>query len=209
MPYLNPEQYRSSIYIDFEGEGPIGQGPPPMPHMCGSFKPNPTGKNGKYSAVFFKELWKPAKNGVYRTAEICNFCDYFESLCDDASNNNSFIVYWSIHEETVLKKYLSQTLFSKIEKYLYNLHPIARRYARRTKKFGRNQTARGKSLEDFYEAMYRKRKPQPPIKPGPAKVCRQIDRACKNKKKWKSFTDRQKQYVNDLINYNQGDCRST
>ena len=44
---------------------------------------------------------------------------------------------------------------------------------------------------------------------GAAESCRRIDRACAKHKRWKHFSDKQKDYVKDLVAYNEGDCRST
>ena len=57
--------------------------------------------------------------------------------------------------------------------------------------------------------MYQKRHPYPPFPLGAAEACRRIDTACVNHRKWRRFTDKQKNYAKDLVQYNQGDCRST
>ena len=205
---LTPEQYRNAIYLDFEGEGKKRDDTIPQPHMAGFFRPNPTGKSGKYNCIFFKEEWKPASNGI-RTAECETFESCFESLAKELLDKDIHLVYWTIHERDMLKKYLSPGLFNQLEPRLYNLHPIAKRYSNRRRIFGSDKSASERPLEEFFAAMYRKRNPYPPLPLGAAEVCRRIDKACTKHKRWKHFSEKQKDYAKELVEYNQGDCRST
>ena len=61
---LTATEFRSAIYLDFEGRKSIEGEEYPLPHMAGIFRPNTKGKSGKYYANFFKPEWKPAKNGA-------------------------------------------------------------------------------------------------------------------------------------------------
>ena len=203
-----PVEARNSIYLDFEGEGKKRNGVIPKPHIAGFFRPNSTGKNGKYTCIFFKNDWEPVTNGI-KSAHVFSFNELFIELLEELEKKDSYLIYWSIHEETIFKKYLKSDVFKCVQPRLYNLHPIARRYANRRRIFGGTETARKKSLEDFFGALYKKRQPYPPLPLGPAEVCRRIDTACINHKKWRHFAHMQKSYARDLIQYNEGDCRST
>ena len=205
---LTPTQYRNAIYLDFEGEGKKSNNKIPKPHMAGFFRPNPKRNSGKYNCIFFNKNWKAASNGI-RAAGCEDFDTYFEMLAHELEEKDAYLVYWSIHEEVVLEKYLPRGLFDRLIPRLHNLHPIARRYANRKRIFGKNKSAKKKSLEEFFLAIYRKRNPYPPFPLGAAEACRRIDKACSKHKKWKQFSEKQKNYVKDLTTYNLGDCRST
>ena len=209
MPNLTPADFRSAIYLDFEGRKSIAEEMYPLPHMAGVFRANQKGKGGKYSANFFKSEWKPAANGAGRSVSNDNFRDFFSAMIEDLVSENKYLVYWTVHEEKILKRHLTQDLWMRLKPYLFNVHPLARRYMNRRKAFGIDTTARGKPLEEFLAAMYKKRQPYPPLPRGPSIVCQRIDVACAKTKRWSNFTDVQKKYVKDLLAYNEGDCRSS
>lgn len=58
---LNKDIVKNAIYLDFEGEGRKGDHSIPCPHIAGLYRPFLDGY--KYSVLFFKEAWKPVKNG--------------------------------------------------------------------------------------------------------------------------------------------------
>jgi hypothetical protein len=200
---------RNSIFIDFEGEGLKKDKTTPLPHMVGVFRPNDSGRSGKYQATFFREQWHPAANGSGGKATECEFEDFFKSLLLELKQHSKLCIFWSIHELVVLKLYLPASLFNELSKYMFNLLPDVRRYAsiRRYRKLDSGEKAH--SLDEYFQLYFKKRKPYPPISPGPAATCRRIDLACTRNKKWKKFSDRQKAYVKDLLAYNEGDVRCT
>ena len=208
-PALSRADFRNAVYIDFEGEGKSAAGEMRPPHMVGVFRPAATGKGGSYQSIFFKELWRPAANGVYQTAVTCEFDKFFTDLADELEDNDKNIVAWSIYEEDVIKKSLSPKLQRRIVPKIYNLRPLARKYLRLTRRLQPGETVKGKPLEEFIALIFQKRNPFPPIAIGAAEACRRIDRACTSNKRWKGFSDEQKQYVKDLVAYNKGDCRAT
>ena len=203
---LSIEEVRQSLIFDFEGEG-TAAGPtlPPKPHMVGCFEPNPTGRSGKYHWVSFRENWKPAINGSKKEAKFENFSSFFLEQAIRVKNQEGRLIHWSHHENQILKTYLTKKEFTEIQPLLFNARIPAKRYLKMTQK----TNSKGKSLEQFFEVMYRKRHPYPPLTIGAAESCRRIDAACKKNKRWKTFRERQKNYVHDLIAYNEGDCRST
>ena len=208
--YLSPDDYRKAIYFDFEGEGRSRKTKlSPKPHMVGTFKPNSTGKSGKYEAFFFKENWKPARNGIGNMASLVGFEEYFRSLFEFVSLEDVYLIHWSIYEKDAMEAHLSTAIFKKIEPHLYNLLPPAKRYANKRKVFGATDNARKKSLEEFFGALFRKKSPFPPLKLGAAEVCRRIDKACLKNRKWSKFNVKERGYVKDLIAYNKGDCNAS
>lgn len=206
---LSPNEFRNAIYLDFEGEGRKRDGTVPMPHMAGLFRPNQTGKSGKYTCTFFKQHWKPVSNGI-KVAECVTFDELFSELVIELEKKDGYLVYWTVHESMILNQYLNEEIFNKIEPFLYNLHsPAATKFARKKNLFGQNTTSRTKGLENFYSAIYPNRSAQPSLSRGPAKTCKLIDAACDRRERWKHFSEREKNYVTELISYNEGDCRST
>lgn len=205
---LSPSEFRNAIYLDFEGEGKKRDGTVPMPHMAGLLRPNQTGKSGKYTCVFFKQNWKPASNGI-KVAQCVTFDGLFSELAIELEKKDGSLVYWTIHEQIILQEYLSDELYARLAPRLFNLHPITKKYANSKRLFGSNMSAKKRTLEEFFAAMYSKRNPYPPFPLRAAEACRRIDTACKNSKKWKHFSDKQKSYAEDLIQYNKGDCLST
>ena len=207
---LTAAEFRSAIYLDFEGRKSIAGENYPLPHMAGVFRPHPKkGASGKYSANFFKPDWKPACNGAGSSVSNDSFQDFFSLVLEELGARDKHLVYWTMHEETILERHLTASLWRRLKPYLFNLHPLARRYMNRRRAFGAGTTARGKSLEEFLAAMYQKRHPYPPLLKGPSAVCQRIDIACAKTQRWKKFSDNQKKYVRDLVAYNEGDCRST
>lgn len=203
------EQFRNAVYLDFEGRKSIGCETLPLPHMAGFFRPYSKGTNGKYQVTFFRDHWKPAVNGSQRRAQLQLFPTCFEEIEVELQRQDKLLIYWTMHEEAILEKHLPTRLFLRLKPRLFNLHPLARRYANRFRKFGAEQTARGKTLEEFFAAMYRKRKPYPPLPIGASVACQRIDSACERTQRWRKFTANQKSYVKDLLAYNEGDCRAT
>ena len=206
---LTAAEFRSAIYLDFEGRKSIAGEKYPMPHMAGVFNPNLKGTGGKYSSNFFKSDWKPAANGAGREVSNNNFQDFFAAMIEVLVGEDRYLVYWTVHEEVMLERHLTRNLWQRVKPYLFNLHPLARRYMNRRRGFGADKTARGRLLEEFLAAMYKKRQPYPPLPLGPSIVCQRIAAACARTKRWGNFTDVQKKYVKDLLAYNEGDCRST
>ena len=205
---LSPNEFRNAIYLDFEGEGRKRDGTVPIPHMAGLFRPNQAAKSGKYACAFFSETWKSALNGV-KASKSTTFDAFFSELTIELHERESYLVYWTGHEYMILDRYLNEEIFNKLKPYLYNLHPPAAKYARRTNLFGQNNSSKKLGLEDFYSAIYPSRSAQPSLSRGASKTCKLIDAACDRRGRWKRFSEREKGYVTELISYNEGDCRST
>ena len=205
---LSTSELRSSLFLDFEGEGKKKNGEIPMPRIAGIFRPNERGRSGVYSCFFFDKQWAPASSGI-SAAEQLNFHECFDKIASELEQKATYLIYWTIHEEVILKNYLPKSLHARLEPYLYNLHPAAKKHLNRRNAFSLNGTAKGKTLEEYFAIMYPKRSPFAPLTIGAAEACRRIDTTCQKYGRWRQFSDKQKQYVKDLVAYNEGDCRST
>ena len=210
---ISPEQLRCSVILDFEGEGrKKGDEISPLPHMAGIFRPNSRGKSGKYEWIAFKKSWKPATNGSRgqgNVGSVTDFNDCFDRLDTSLLGKSGKLVHWSQHEADILNAHLSTKIWTKLRPLLFNARLPAKKYARRRKIFENSGETKGKSLEEFFDALYRKRHPFPPLPRGAAATCRLIDKACDSNRRWKGFSEAQKNYVSELIEYNRGDCRAT
>jgi len=204
---LSLNEMRNSIYLDFEGEGRSRDGITPKPCMAGVFRPNTTGNSGSYNCVFFQKSWEAAANGI-ANAEQVDFDYFFSTLLMELKLKSGFLVFWTEHEKKMLEMFLPSELLKRIEPFFYNIHPPAKKYLNKKKLFDEGITATGKSLEECYAVIYPRRQVAFELKPGPAETCRRIESACKNEG-WGRFSDTQKNYVKNLVKYNEGDCRST
>lgn len=206
---LTSQEYRNAIYFDFEGEGKRrGSTVPPKPKICGFFRPNEKGKSGKFNVACFDPLWKPVFSSNRNSCYISSFKDCFYEVLTELDKNDKYLIHWTEHERQVLKTYLDNDLYEILETYLYNLHPVAQKYVRVTNKFGDKSRGRGRKLEDFYASIYPGREAQPSLSYGAAESCRKINKVCSKTKLWRSFSDKEKKIVCDLIDYNHGDCKS-
>lgn len=85
--------------------------------------------------------------------------------------------FWAVHEEYLFKRFLTPEMFTRLSPRLFNLHPVAKRYMNRLRKFGSGGSANKKSLEECFAVIYSKRHPYPPFPMGAAEACRRIDTA--------------------------------
>ena len=204
---LSPTEVRNAIYLDFEGEGKKRDGSVPKPHMAGTFRPNQTGRGGKHHTVFFRPQWNPASTGT-PNSECRQFQHYFQVLLYELRERNCHLVYWTIHESMILAKYLKPEIYQRLTPYLFNLHPMAKKYVNHRRQFRIRSTARGWTLDEFVEALSISHT-YPLFPLGAAEACRRIDTATTQQNQWELLSDRQKRYVNDLVQYNNKDCFCT
>jgi len=209
MERLTPNEYRNAVYLDFEGEGKKRNGFIPQPHMAGIFEPNEKGKGGKYNSFFFLKEWMPVANHLKRSSRLVGFSEYFEVLVDQLIVSKNHLVCWSIHEPMILEMYLPKSTFTKLLPTIHNLHPVAKKYARRRNLFGPDTRTYGKTLDHFYTGFYPARPQNQALPMGAAEACRRVDLACSKTQSWSDFSSKQKGYVRDLIEYNNNDCLMT
>ena len=178
MPYLPQEQLRNSIIIDFEGEGKRkGSTIPRLPHVVGLFYPNKTGKSGRYEWVALREKWRPAVNGsigMGNKARLSELEEVFLGIAETLTQSQGRIIHWSQHEPDILRAFLKPAIRKIMEPICFNARIPAKRYARRRKTCEGSGEVLGKTLEEFFDALYRKRKPFPPLTRGAAATCRQL-----------------------------------
>lgn len=198
---------RNSIYIDFEGIGKSKNEGKPLPHMVGVLRPNPEkGRGGKYHAVFFRDFWTAPRNGAWGKASIAGFEETIEDLLDEAEEKGGVIVYWSDYEGVSIEAN-APALLERFENLSLNLLPPLRTIKNRRRMQLDEEFS--KELNKYLKAFYPSRNPIAEFDPGPAEACRRIDKFSMKHKRWRKLGDRQKQYLRDLLDYNDKDCRVT
>lgn len=198
---------RNSLYLDFEGEGKSKNKGTPLPHMAGVFRPDPvSGGGGSYHAIFFKELWAPAKNGASGKAQINGFDESIKNIIKEAEDKRTCIVYWSDYERSVIELNTPELLHS-FENVSFNLLPPYRTIKNR-RKLSLDQNV-DKVLNQYLKAFLPNRPPVSPYKLGPAEACKRIDNFSSRYPRWKSWPADKQQYLYDLLKYNEEDCRAT
>jgi len=199
---LTPELVSNGIYLDFEGEGKKRDGTIPSPHIAGIYKPYM--ESYKYSVLFFKSDWKPVKSGhnVANDA-IGSFKVLMEELINEAEVENRRIFYWTIHEKTIIQMHAPE-LLERFERVGFNLHKPAKKFANRRGLLRDSDEKKG--LNQFIKIL---KKASPLIvacQPTAAEACRRLDNYSIKKKRWRLWTQEQKNVAKDLIRYNKDDC---
>ena len=204
---FNPQIARRSVYIDFEGEGKNRKSGNPLPHMVGTFRPNPIkGGGGIYKALFFRESWKAPVNGSQGKADIADFDVEVSNLIEEASETGSYIIYWSDYERRVIELNAPHLLKS-FEEVAFNLLPPLRTI--KNKRRIELDVAIDKTLNQYMKVFLPKRPFVQEFNPGPAEVCRRIDHYSTKILKWSKWPEDKKRYVLNLLKYNEEDCRAT
>ncbi|NRP96190.1 hypothetical protein XMG59_002309 [Marinobacterium sp. xm-g-59] len=199
---LNKDIVKNAIYLDFEGEGRKGDHSIPCPHIAGLYRPFLEGY--KYSVLFFKEAWKPVKNGhnVERD-RIGDFKSLMTELIEEAEQEGRLIIFWTIHERTIIELHAPE-LLERFDRVGFNLHKPAKRFANKRNLLRDKDEKKG--LNQFLKLL---KKASPLIiacKPTAAEACRRIDNYSSKKRRWRLWTDEQKGVARDLIRYNKDDC---
>lgn len=199
---------RNSIYLDFEGEGQGNNAAnAPLPHMAGIFRPNPkSGGGGTYESVFFRESWKAPANGSNGRAHIDKFDRTIENLIKEAEEKNSFIVFWSDYERSVINLNTPHIL-ELFDSVSFNLLPPLRTI-KNQRHIDIDQGIE-KVLNQYLKAFLPARPLVPTGGLGPAEACRRIDKFSNIYPMWHDWPNKKKQYLNDLLDYNEKDCRAT
>jgi len=194
---------RLAIYLDFEGEGKKkDQGSPP-PKIAGVYRPYQTKRGGIYETVFFEDTWRPVKNGSKFSGRFDSLESFIHDLIQEAKSNNKKIIYWSVYEDEVVKE-CAFDLHKEFQKYSVNLLPIARRLKNRFKKELNTEDA--KVLNQYLYAFNLANHVVPSFHPGAAESCRRLEKASQQNKRWRHWSDKQKQLARAFIEYNSKDC---
>lgn len=199
---LSREAAAQAIYLDFEGEGKRFDGTVPVPHMAGLYRPYLGGY--KYSALFFRESWKPVMSHHSVSLDKCgDFTELLEMLINEAEVEGRSIIYWTIHEESMIERHAPE-LFDRFLAVGLNLKKPAKTYVNRYK-LGLDATEK-KGLNQYLKVM----KTSSPLivecKPTAAEACRRLDAYAAKKKRWRTWTGEQKRIAKDLLRYNKDDC---
>lgn len=199
---LNKEIVKNAIYLDFEGEGKKADHSIPCPHIAGLYRPYLEGY--KYSVLFFNNLWIPVKNGhnVERD-RIGEFKSLMTDLIEEAEREQRKIIYWTIHEETIIEMHAPE-LLDRFRAVGINLHKPAKKFANRRRLLRDSDEKKG--LNQFLKILKNASPLIVACQPTAAEACRRIDNYSIKKKRWKHWTDDQKRVAKDLIRYNKDDC---
>ena len=196
-----------SIYIDFEGEGQRG-GNIPEPHLLGAYCPSKElGDNG-YKVFFHRENWKSAANGCYGYGEVLPLQQALEHLITEVEASGTKLAYWSDHERGVVGR-CCENLLVRIEQNSVNILSLARKFCNRNGVELPSPTRDRKTLNDYLKALEIDIDPVQPPGPGPAELCRQIDRYRGLRRRWRSWTEDKKTRLRGLVAYNREDCIAT
>ena len=201
-----PGGYRFGIYLDFEGEGKKRDtDSAPLPHLAGVYRPNRSkSAGGSYACYFFRRSWSPVKNGCASTAIIIDFDCFLRSLISEAKSEQNTIYYWSNHELAMIEKYASTEVARDFKAVSQNSLRIAKRFANRRRIEIEEKHEKG--LNNFLSALAPKLPTVEETKPGAAESCRRIDSYCANARRWREWTNSQKEVARNLVSYNYEDC---
>ena len=200
------KEYGSGLYLDFEGEGKKRDADSaPLPHLAGVYRPNRSKSAGdSYTCYFFRKSWSPVKNGCSSTATIIDFDCFLRSLVSEAKSEQKTIYYWSHHELAMIEKYASTEVARDFKAVSQNSLRIAKRFANRRRIDIEEKYEKG--LNNFLSALAPKLPTVEETKPGAAESCRRIDSYCANARRWREWTNSQKEVARNLVSYNYEDC---
>lgn len=204
---FTPDVAARSYYLDFEGEGKKQDNKtPPLPHLAGVYRPKNGESKSQYIAQLYRSSWVPPHKSVNGPTELVNFQQGIEQLIDRAEKEGGYIVYWSCHEEDVIKTHVPN-LAARFDARSINLLPELRRIKRRRKiEFN---PAFDKDLNKYLDIFAPRFKKVVTPKLGAAELCRRIDKHCDSGLSYRKWPDKAKGYVKDLIGYNRQDCIAT
>ena len=199
---LNKKIVKNAIYLDFEGEGKKADHSIPCPHIAGLYRPYLEGY--KYSVLFFKESWKPVKSGHNIDRDrIGNFNDLMADLIDEAEREGRLIIFWTIHERTIIEHHAPE-LLERFDRVGFNLYKPAKKFANRRGLLRDSDEKKG--LNQFLKLLKNADPLVIACKPTAAEACRRIDNYASKKRRWRLWTDEQKSVAKGLIRYNKDDC---
>ena len=160
---LTINQAKKAIYLDFEGLGSSikNSSVKEQPHLAGIYRPKEDDRKATYQCICFKKDWSPIARGNY-CATVFDFASFFQKLADTVDKSAARIIYWSEHEEKVLKQFLqgqNKEVLKKLTPQLTNLKLVAKDYYASRKKLVAHKNLEYRKLDDCFPAMYAKRKP--------------------------------------------------
>lgn len=198
--------YRSGIYLDFEGEGKKRDADSaPSPHLAGVYRPNRTkSTGGSYTCYFFRKSWSPVKNGCASEATIVDFDCFLRSLIREAKLEQKIIYYWSHHEQAMIERFASTEVAHEFRTVSQNSLRLAKKFANRRRI--KIDEKHEKGLNNFLSALAPKLPIVKETTPGAAESCRRIDSYCAKAGRWRKWSDNQKEVARNLVSYNYEDC---
>ena len=204
--YATAREYRSGLYLDFEGEGKKRDADSaPLPHLAGVYRPNRSkSAGGSYTCYFFKKSWSPVKNGCSSAATIIDFDYFLRSLVSEAKSEQKTIYYWSQHELAMIEKFASTEVAREFKAVSQNSLRTAKKFANRRRIEIKEKHAKG--LNNFLLALAPRLPTVSETTPGAAESCRRIDSYCAHASRWRKWTNSQKEVARNLVSYNYEDC---
>ncbi len=200
---IGPDQF---IYIDFEGVGRKTSGPKrerqQHPSLLGALIPDPSGGQAEYRVYLLEPELRPMEKaarlpGVRRVATLE---ETLRELLALASDSGRTLVYFSCHELHIVERF-TPSLLDEFRARSHNIKedtdPLVRKRLGKKVKYTLSTTVRVlRPNQAMVKAPGR----------GPAAVCRQLRKAGQSRKKWKAWTQLQKQRADQLLRYNRDDC---
>ncbi len=203
---LSTIEARRAIVIDFEGIKRHGENRHPMPTLLGA--DGPWGqRRPHYKAYLLKEFLKPiSKSRTLRVQPILRSLeDALHEVCELAESCEVRIVYYSVHEDSMIKMRAPE-VYDRFKSLAINALPIARKACRA----GGMRTPF--TLERVITHLNRRRTktPIPPVGvKGVADACRKIEAYARKNSRWRNWAPDQKRLVDELLRYNEEDCKAT
>lgn len=193
---ISPSAAKDAIYLDFEGEGPIG-GEIPRPALAG------TEINKSY--VFWildhrLELLAKARRDLPWVRQVTDLESFLSWITTTALLQGRRIVYFSEHEEKVISRHMDSQTYDRFSQVSYNGKLLIQRWHR--KKTGHRMEEA--SLDSF--ATYAGLKKALPPAEGVGNVIRRLRIACDGKNRLSKLRVQDRDRWVSLINYNRNDC---
>ena len=198
------EQTKPMIVIDFEGEGERGDGTTPDPILLGAW--GPYGREGMMT--YRAWLLNPRLAPVTKTRTIAGqrtvatLEEALGEILDLAESRGLLVGSFSVHERDMVREKAPQ-FADRFEAVWTNILEIARRECRRLNRYQDNY-----SLENVIQVLNVNASPPVPPRRGAAEACRTVMRGADHSRRWRRWTDTQKEMARELIRYNREDVKT-
>ena len=197
------EQTKPMIVIDFEGEGKKEDGTTPDPILLGAW--GPYGREGKmtYRAWLLDPLLAPVTKTRTIAGQriVATLEEALEEILDLAESRGLLIGSFSVHERDMIREKAPQ-LADRFEAVWTNILEMARRECRRLNRYQDQY-----SLENVIQALNVNVSPPVPPRRGAAEACRTVMRGAAHSRRWRRWTETQKEMARELIRYNREDVK--
>lgn len=198
------EQTKPMIVIDFEGEGKKRDETIPDPILLGAW--GPYGREGKmaYRAWLLNPRLAPVSNtrSIAAQRTVATLDEALSEILELAETRGLLVGSYSVHERDMIRKKAPQ-LADRFEAVWTNILEKARIEC---KELDRKQA--NHSLENVIQALNVNVRPPVPPKKGAAAACRTVMSGAAKSRRWKRWTDTQRERARELIRYNREDVQA-